>query len=298
MSLFNKLGHYFIKLFSFTGMLILSIPKIPDKLRSIDSSEIRERIETDNIKDNLSRIREDTNIDEKVSRITRSKTVSESFRPSKELDHVDDSDSGVVKIGGGFTSEEKEKTILILQILSASFVIISILTIFNFISFLIYIPIGTVVVAYITYLLYKKVKLMYSNDFNAYRDFFLMYVAVGIILVIVNTNSNLLILFPFPFLPSLTLLIFALVVVLAVFLIFRFRYYRDFTYGTVLEAGKNMAYVKVEYDIRSNVKPDIYIVENTAGAVEGELVKLKLEEKLLSMGGNKPVRIMESADIV
>ena len=125
-----------------------------------------------------------------------------------------------------------------------------------------------------------------------------MYVAVGIILVIVNTNSNLLILFPFPFLPSLTLLIFALVVVLAVFLIFRFRYYRDFTYGTVLEAGKNMAYVKVEYDIRSNVKPDIYIVENTVGAVEGELVKLKLEEKLLSMGGNKPVRIMESVNIV
>ena len=33
-------------------------------------------------------------------------------------------------------------------------------------------------------------------------------------------------------------------------------------------------------------------------AVEGELVKLKLEEKLLSMGGNKPVRIMESANIV
>jgi uncharacterized membrane protein len=156
MSLFNKLGHYFIRLFSFTGMLILSIPKIPDKLRSIDSSEIREKIDTDSIKDNLSRIREDTSIDEKVSRITRSKSVSESIRPSKELDHVDDSDTGVVMIGGGFTSEEKEKTILILQILSASFVVISILTIFNFISFLIYIPIGTVVVAYITYLLYKN----------------------------------------------------------------------------------------------------------------------------------------------
>ena len=112
---------------------------------------------------------------------------------------IDDSDSGVLMIGGGFTSEEKEKTILILQILSASFIVISILSIFNFISFLIYIPIGTVVVAYILYLLYNKVKLMYSNDFNAYRDFFLMYVAVGIILVIVNTNSNLLISFPFPF---------------------------------------------------------------------------------------------------
>ena len=71
-----------------------------------------------------------------------------------------------------------------------------------------------------------------------------------------------------------------MVAVLAVFLIFRLRYYRNFTFGTVIEGGKNTAYVKVEYDIRSNVKPDIYIVENNVGAVEGDYVKLQLEAKI------------------
>ena len=296
MSAFNKLGHYIIKLFSLTGMIILSIPKIPNKLRSIDSSDIKEKIDTENIKENISRLKDDA--DEKVSRITNSRNRSENFERYNDHEAVDESDSGVLMIGGAFSSEEKERTILILQILSAVFVVISILSIFHFISFLIYIPLGAVVVGYILYLLYNKVKLMYSSDFNAYRDFFLMYVAVGILLVLVNTNSNFVMAFSFQFLPSLTVLIFAVVSVLAVFLIFRLRYYRNFTYGTIIEVGKNMAYVKVEYDIRSNVKPDIYIVENSVGAVEGELVKLKLEEKLMSMSGNKPVRIMESANIV
>jgi uncharacterized membrane protein len=50
--------------------------------------------------------------------------------------------------------------------------------------------------------------------------------------------------------------------------------------------------VKVEYDIRSNVKPDIYLVENRSGAVTGDTVKLKIEEKIISTGGNKPLEIM------
>ncbi len=139
---------------------------------------------------------------------------------------------------------------------------------------------------------------MYRNDFPAYRDFFLMYVAVGIILVLLNADSNFVMAFSFQSFPSLSVLIFAIVAVIAVFLIYRIRYYRNFTYGTVIEGGKNTAYVKVEYDIRSNVKPDIYIVENRVGAVEGELVKLKLEEKLLSTSGNKPVKIIESANVI
>jgi uncharacterized membrane protein len=203
----------------------------------------------------------------------------------------EDSDSSVV-ISGDFTSEEKERTILTLQLLSAAFVVVSILSIFHFVDGLIYIPIGIVLVGYIVYLLYTKVNLMYKNDFPAYRDFFLMYIAVGILLVLLNTNSNFVMAFSFTLLPSLSVLIFAVVAVIAVFLIYRIRYYRNFTYGTVIEEGKNTAYVKVEYDIRSNVKPDIYIVENRVGALEGEVVKLKLEEKLMSMGGNKPIKII------
>ena len=137
---------------------------------------------------------------------------------------------------------------------------------------------------------------MYKNDFQAYRDFFLMYIAVGILLVLVNSNSNFVMAFSFTPLPSLTVLIFAVVAVVAVFLIYRVRYYRNFTYGTVIEEGKNTAYVKVEYDIRSNVKPDIYIVENRVNAINGEYVKLKLEEKILSTSGNKPIAIINETN--
>jgi uncharacterized membrane protein len=298
MNFFNKIGHYIIIAFNLVGMFILFIPKIPDKLRNIDSNEIRDKIDTENLKNNISRIRDDVGFDEKISRITGTENVHKSSR--KPVTHKDDekSDSGVIMIGGAFTSEEKERTILILQILSAAFVVVSILSIFNFTSFIIYLILGVIIVGYILYLLYNKVKLMYRNDFPAYRDFFLMYIAVGIILVLLNSNSNFVMAFSFQSLPSLSVLIFAVIAVIAVFLIYRIRYYRNFTYGTVIEGGKNTAYVKVEYDIRSNVKPDIYIVENRVGAVEGELVKLKLEEKLLSTSGNKPIRIIESANLV
>jgi len=299
MNFFTKFGYYIIKLFKIVGMIILAIPKIPDKLRKINSSDIREKIDTENLKDNISRIRDDVRIDEKISNITRSENNSNKLEKSENLERVaGDSDSGIIMIKGAFTSEQKERTILILQILSAVFVVISILDIFNFIPFLIYLILGVVIVGYILYLLYNNVKLMYRSDFSAYRDFFLMYVAVGIILVLVNTNSNLVNLISFPFLPLLTVLIIAVVAILAVFLIFRLKYYRNFTYGTVIEGSKNTAYVKVEYDIRSNVKPDIYIVENRVGAIEGNVVKLKLNEKFMSMSGNKPAYIIEIMNII
>ena len=297
MNIFGKLGYYIVLAFNLVGMLILAIPKIPDKLRNFDSNDIKERIDTENLKGNISKIRDDVGFDEKLSKISNTENLTKTIKKTVNRD-AEDSDSEVVMESGTFTSEEKERTILILQLLSAGFVVVSILSIFHFVDSLIYIPIGAVMVGSILYLLYKRVKLMYRNDFPAYRDFFLMYIAVGIILVLLNTNSNFVMAFSFTLLPSLSVLIFAVVAVIAVFLIYRIRYYRNFTYGTVIEEGKNTAYVKVEYDIRSNVKPDIYIVENKVGAVEGELVKLKLEEKLMSMSGNKPIKIIENSNTV
>jgi uncharacterized membrane protein len=296
MNIFSKLGYYIVSAFNLVGMLILAIPKIPEKLRNFDSKDIKERIDTENLKGNISKLKNDVGLDEKISQISSTENLTKTFK--KTVNHDEESDSGVVMIGGAFTSEEKERTILTLQLLSAAFVVISILSIFHFVDSIIYIFIGVVLVGYILYLLYTKVNLMYRNDFSAYRDFFLMYIVVGIILVLLNTNSNFVMAFSFISLPSLSVLIFAVVAVVAVFLIYRIRYYRNFTYGTVIEGGKNTAYVKVEYDIRSNVKPDIYIVENRVGAVEGEIVKLKLEEKLMSMSGNKPIKIMESANTI
>ena len=137
---------------------------------------------------------------------------------------------------------------------------------------------------------------MNGSEFPAYRDFFMMYLAVGIILVLVGTNSNLVMAFSLSYFPSLTILIFAVVSVAVVYLIFRIRYHRNFTYGVVIETGEKMAYVKVEYDIRSNVKPDIYVVENDYGASDGDTVKLKTEQKIFSNSGNKPVSVMETVN--
>jgi len=294
MNIFSKLGHYVIKLFTIIGTVIMAIPKIPELIKNFDSTEIKQHLDSDNIKENISKIRDETAIDERISKIRNSETFKKA--ETAKYHESEESDSGFIMIGGAFSAEEKERTVLILQLLSALFIILSILSIFNFISAFIFIPLGVVIIGYMVYLLYNKIKLMYKSDFNAYRDFFLMYIAVGVVLYVVNFNTNLVMSFSFELLPSLTVLIFALVAVIAVFLIFRVRYYRNFTFGTVLESGKNTAHVKVDYDIRSNVKPDIYIVENHVGAVEGEQVKLKLEEKLLSMNGNKPVSIIESAN--
>jgi uncharacterized membrane protein len=297
MNFFNKFGDIILKVFSFVGMLILAIPKIPEKLRSIKTDDFKSKVDTDNIKENINRIRDNTKIEERISKVTTKKGESEEPleipKDIEELSKQMDGSEDTIFISGSFTEKEKENTILRLQILSGAFIIFSILYIFNFIAGIIYGILGILTVGYVVYLLYKRIKLMYSNDFPAYRDFFLMYIVIGLVLAVVGTNSTFVNAFSFQFFPSLTVLIFALILVAAVFLIFRIRYYRNYTYGEVVEAGKNVAYVKIEYDIRSNVKPDIYMVENSIGAVEGDFVKVKLEEKFMNLTGNKPTDIIE-----
>lgn len=297
MGIFAKFGDLIIKLFSFVGMLILSIPKIPEKIRNINTSGIRDKIGTESVKGNISRIRnevggvKDTYSRENYSRPEHARTSGE---PGAHLEDSGDlKDPGVILISGTYTSEEKERTILILQIASAAFIVVSIFYVFNFLSLILFLILGGLIGAFVIYILYNRVTKMYRRDFNAYRDFFLLYLAVGIVIVLVSSNPNLTMAFSFQSLPSLSVLIYAIIAVAAVFLIFRIKYHRNYTFGTVLEAGENTAHVKVEYDIRSNVKPDIYLVENRPGAVTGDIVKLKIEEKIISTGGNKPLEILE-----
>lgn len=304
MDIFNKFGDLLFKLFSLIGAGVIGITHIPQKLRGIDTKEVKE---------NISNIRRESGIEEKISGIDLSKmksqinnqinrdSIKEDLKNSNSSENINNSpvsDSPANEITfpalDKFSSQEKEQTILKLQIISGSFIVVSILYIFNFFSWILLILVGGVIVALTLYLLFKKVKLMYSEDFNAYRDFFLMYLAVGIVLVLVGDNPALSTAFPFQFLPSLSVLLFAVICVAVVFLVFRIRYHRNYTYGQVIELGKKTAYVRVDYDIRSNVKPDIYIVENNNHSVaENEWVKLQLEGGLLSMNGNKPVSILD-----
>ena len=312
MGIFTRFGDLIIRALSFVGMLILSIPKIPEKIRNMDTGRVKDKFDTGKMKKNMSRIKDEVSgvKDEFSGGKTGQTSESESVQSSGE--HVDVQspiesvdvqssrvsgnqmqDSSVILVSGVYTSEEKERTILTLQIASAAFIVFAILYVFNFLSLIIFLILTVLCVGFVIYMLVNRVKKMYPKDFNAYRDFFLMYVAVGFIIVIVSSIPSLLLAFSFQSLPSLSVLIYAIIAVVAVFLIFRMKYYRKYTYGTVLEAGENTAHVKVEYDIRSNVKPKIYLVENRKGAMIGDTVKLKIEEKIISTGGNKPLEIME-----
>ncbi len=293
MGFFAKFGDLIIKMFSLIGRLILSIPKIPQKIRGINRGRIKEKIDTENMRENVSKVKNNL-IDNKVSKtiVNNGTTPSNTAGDTKQ----ETSESDVILISTPFTSKEKEDTIFRLQLLSAGFLILSVLYLFNFFSIILYVILAILIGGYIVYLLYNRVKVMYGSEFPAYRDFFMMYLAVGIILVLVGTNSNLVMAFSLSYFPSLTILIFAVIAVAVVYLIFRIRYHRNFTYGVIIETGEKMAYVKVEYDIRSNVKPDIYVVENDYGASDGDTVKLKTEQKIFSNSGNKPVSVMETVN--
>ncbi|MGB9936933.1 MAG: DUF2101 family protein [Methanobacterium sp.] len=294
MKFFKIFGDIIIRMLNFIGMLILEIPNIPNIIRGIDKDNLKERVDTDTIKDNISKIKNDSRIQESISKISNV-NINEGHNEKTSIKTQNVSNKiQIDQLSEEYSSEVKERTVFMLQIVSGAFLVVSMLFIFNFLSITIYGILAVISVAYILYTLFSKIKLMFKVDFNAYRDFFLMYVVVGIILVVVGTNPNFVMSYSFEFLPSLSVLIFAVIAVIAVFLIFRIKHHRNYTYGTVIESGKRTAYVKVDYDICSNIKPDIYIVDNSYGAVEGDKVKLQIEEKLLSMSGNKPVSIIET----
>lgn len=290
MNIFAKFGELIIKVFNFIGMLILAIPKIPSILRNINTDNVKDKVNSESFKENLSKVK-DTGLE--IGERGASK-VSEMRNPQSDLkDDTKEIPVDNTRSSGKFTSKEKERTVFKLQLISIGFLLVSVLYLFNFLSFIIYCILGILLVVYMVYLLRSKVKLMYPVDFNAYREFFALYIVAGIVLVLVSSNPNFTMAFSFEFFPYLTILIFAALLSVAVFLIFRIRYHRNFTYGTVVETSDNNASVKVEYDICSNVKPDMYFVTNSCGANKGDEVKLQIKEKLLSTGGNKPVSIIE-----
>ena len=306
MKFFSKFGDIIVTVFSYTGALVIGIIRLPTTIRQLDLKrsgpekikETVQKIDTDDIGDRISNI---TNkVDKKYSDYTNKshETTPENktdFNKEQLTENQDSEiDDGPIIIKSiKFDSKEKESTVLKLQIASGAFIVASVLYVFHFMAFYIYALIGILLGAFIYYTLYYRIKVMYSQDFNAYRDFFLLYVVVGLVLVFVGGNTNLSMAFPFQIFPSFSLLIFAVISVAAVFLLFRIRYHRNFTFGEIIEAGKNTSHVKVDYDIRSNVKPDIYIVENNGYDIsEHETVKLEIDGSTFNMKGNRPYKVI------
>jgi uncharacterized membrane protein len=290
MKIFSKFGDIIINLFSYMGSIVIGIIRLPSTIRKMDIK----RTGPEKIKETVQKI-DTEQISDKISDIT-SKVDQKSSRKDDSQDLEEDTsiDDGPIIIKNiNVDSKEKEDNVLKLQIASGVFLIASVLFVFRFVSLLIYGIVGAMLVAFIVYTLYYKIKVMYPQDFNAYRDFFFLYVAVGLIMVLVGGNTALTMAFPFQIFPSFTLLIFAVLAVGAVFLIFRMKYHRNFTFGEIIEAGNNTSHVKVDYDIRSNVKPDIYIVENNGfDVVEQEMVKIEIDGSAFNMKGNRPSKVI------
>jgi len=276
MGFFSTLGEIVINFFYLIGTLIIELIKLPERIRS---GTIRE-----NIKEIFKKWREigSAHVSKvKIMKKAKIKDISEDNVP-------------IMVKSAHFHPSEKENTILRLQISAVAFIIVSILYSLNLIPFTIFALLGAPIIFLIFYILHYQVRVMYAEDFNAYRDFFIMYIMVGFLIVLVANNPAFSTSFFFAFFPSLSILIFTVIAVITVFLIFRIKYYRDYTLGKVIEAGKSTSYVRVDYDIRSNVKPNTYIVENNRLKVkENDIVKLAIEGSLFSTRGNQPTKIIE-----
>ena len=165
MKIFAKFGEMILRLFDIIGMIILGIPKIPEKLRGINADNLRNRVDNESFKENIIKIKE-TGLEAGVSKISEIRNTKNSIENVKEVTVSESS------LSGDFSSKEKERTVFTLQLTSLAFLVISIIYLFNFVSFIVYCALGIILVVYMAYVLHSKIKLMYPEDFNAYRDFF------------------------------------------------------------------------------------------------------------------------------
>lgn len=174
--------------------------------------------------------------------------------------------------------ELKDYAILKLEIFSMLFLFLSAVFIFSFpvtVSPEAYFILGALLLLACIYILFGEVQRYFGEDFPAYRDFFLSYLSLGMLLIIVKITKPV-ISFAFPYFH------YVLVSVAGVFLIsllFKKRHARDYTFGRVLEADFDLVKVKINYDIKANVKPMKYAFKNKFGAKRGDVVKISVKKR-------------------
>ncbi len=155
----------------------------------------------------------------------------------------------------------------------------------------IFTPLLLALSAYLVYLTATQLKHAFKRDYPAYRSFVIMCVAIAWVFVLALRHS------PIEF--SIEALHLALIPPLAAmgfvfvaFAAFRLKYGRNFTYGTVEEFRGKRAVVRVSYDICSNVKSGLYVVESFAKIKRGDLVKISVERPMLGLRGAKVKAIL------
>lgn len=180
--------------------------------------------------------------------------------------------------------ELKDYIVLKAQAATLIFLMSAVVFVFGFLSIRILAFLFIVFGAYALYLTLVQLKGHFSDDYPAYRAFFLSYLAISVLLIavkFVKPTVN----FFFPFFHFLLL---SMVSVAGVSFLFKRKYGRNYTFGRIIKGGDMIA-VKVNYDIRSSVKPGVHTFENRANAKEGDVVKLLVESSRFNLRGSRVV---------
>lgn len=165
---------------------------------------------------------------------------------------------------------------------------------FSWISPLILAPVVAGLIGYLTYLTPTELKLAFWRDYPAYRTFIVLSIAISLAIIflrkILITNLPLMVSSPYQ---ALTPILLILGAVFFTFIGFRIKYGRNYTYGTVTEVRNNKAAVKINYDIKSNVKNGIFLLESLPNVQPGDEVKVSVDRSMLGLKGSEPTTILE-----
>jgi len=145
---------------------------------------------------------------------------------------------------------------------------------------------------FVVYFLYLRYILLKNRDFfvevEPYKFFYYGLTAIGFLsflgyLLIRRFAKNVYYFY--------TYLIAIFVIVLAFRHIYKSKFTRDWTYGIVEDIKGELVLVSVHDDIRANVKPGKYWVDNTEDVEVGDVVKILIEERIFR--SSIPKRVLE-----
>lgn len=146
--------------------------------------------------------------------------------------------------------------------------------------------------AYALYLVPTQLKRAFARDYPAYRAFVAMCVGIAwaFVLILKYMPAE-----PTLDSPHATIVPMLLAVCLAffAFITFRLKYGRSYTYGIVESAKGTRIMVRIGYDLRSNIRPDIYLVRSLVRLKKGDKVKVGVERPTLGLRGAKVKTVLE-----
>lgn len=182
------------------------------------------------------------------------------------------------------------KTQIAIIILFGASVVLS----FSWISPLILTPVIGGLIGYLIYLTPTQLKSAFRRDYLAYRTFVGLSIAISLALIFLRKllENQLIISSTSPY-RNLIPVVLVLGTVFLGFIAFRVKYGRNYTYGTVKEVKESKAVVKINYDIKSNVKNGLYLLDSLKEVQPKDEVKIGVNRSMWGLRGSEPTAILE-----